>query len=247
MTVSGIDIRVFEVPQPIGAWRVEWVPSRQTHLRQPLKKERAFAAGAAAVLNLGMLCALTLDASPPYERLSRRMGASSGTMDVFFIDAPRAEQSVRAIVVSAVKFRAPHVALPLQLPHLDIADGAAGDALRTAGAVATAIGPVSPEYERQRLRAVYQERIEAYLGQLVSLTPAEGVANCVVRLRQSTVGEVVDVDVSDCKRGVSERSALAANLQRVAPLPLPPRADVFESELVVTFGRQVKVRLAGEQ
>jgi hypothetical protein len=246
VTVSGIDIRVFEVPQPIGAWRAEF-QSRQTPLGQPLLKERAMAACAAVALNLGMLGALTLDASPAYERLSRRMGASSGVLEVFFIDAPRDNRSVPAAVDPAMRLRASHVALPLQLPNFNVADGAAGDAPRTAGAVATAIEPVSPEYERRRLRAVYQEHLETYLAEHIHLTPADSVAQCVVRLRQSTVGEIVDVNMTDCERGISERSALAAELQRVAALPLPPRNDVFESELLVTFGKQVKVQLASEQ
>ncbi len=245
MTVARIEISTFVESQPIGAWRAEFLSARNTELCGHSIIEKATATGAAVLLNVGLLLALRLDVSQLQELLSRRTGSYAGSqvMNAFFIDSHCVPEPVQLAFDPALPLRTPHIILPSQFPNFDIAEGAVGDAARSVGAVATAISFVSPEHERQRLRAVYREQLETYLAQHVAASPAEGFANCVVRLRQSAIGDILDVKIVDCDVSISEKSVLTSNIERAAPLPLPPRTDIFETELVVTFGKRVDVQL----
>ena len=240
--MKGVSVGVWH---PIGAWRAEFLSARNSDLRCRSIEEKAIAMGAAVLLNVGLLLALRLDVSQLQELLSRRAGAYSGSqvLNAFFIDSPRVSEPVQLTFDPTVGLRVPHIVLPSQFPNFDIAEGAAGDATYSVGAVATAISLVSPEHERQRLRTVYREQLEAYFAQQVVASSVRGAPNCVVRLRQSAAGDILDVKITDCDLSLSEKSALTSNIERVAPLPPPPRTDIFETELVVTFGKRVDVQL----
>ena len=245
MTVSSIEISTFGESQPIGAWRAGFLSTRNADLRRHSIIEKAIATGAAALLNVGLLLALRLDVSQLQELLSRRAGAHSGSqvMNAFFIDSPRVPVPAQLAFDPAVGLRVPHIVLPSQFSNFDISEGADGDVTRNVGAVATAISLVSPEHERQRLRAVYREQLETYLAQHVAASPVGGLTDCVVRLLQSAAGDILDVKIIDCDVSLSEKSVLTSNIERAAPLPLPPRTDIFETELVVTFGKRIDVQL----
>jgi hypothetical protein len=133
------------------------------------------------------------------------------------------------------------IPIPLVPPKLEITQPVVGDATRDVGSVATAISLVSSEYESERLQAVYRERLESHLAQHLMSALVERSAQCIVRIRQSDTGEIVDVNVSECGEG--EQGTLTADIQRAAPLPPPPRADLFKAELVVRFGKRIDVQL----
>jgi hypothetical protein len=200
------------------------------------------AAGATIVVHLGLLYTLTLDTKPLPELLSRRAGfqPSLQVLETFLVDPPRVASPEWKPPGMSIHLRALRTPIPLVPPKLEITEPAVGDATRDVGSVATAISLVSPEYESERLRAVYRERLESHLAQHLMSALFERPAGCMVRIRQSDTGEIVNVTVSDCGEG--EQSALTADIQRAAPLPPPPRADLFKAELVVHVGKHIDVQ-----
>jgi hypothetical protein len=241
-----IEVSVFQVPVPIGAWREVLHPSAGRQQRSV--GLRMSAATAAILLNVGVLAMLRLDVDPAGAVPTRRAGSleNGALVQTLLIEPPRLGVRVGDVAQAPNPVQGPRRLSPLAPHKLEGSAMAVGDAAWSRGALATAISLLPPEFERTRLRAVYRERLEARLAHLAETTESsqiESSGGCIVRVRQGESGEVVDVAVIRCAHSTKVRAELAAAIRRASPLPPPPRADVFEAELVINIGERVDVVL----
>lgn len=241
MNRSIIEISAFDPPEPIGAWRAEVIARSRGRAYGRSTKERGLASGAAILMNLVMLYALGLGASQPPTLIGRRAASPPAqVIEAFFIEPPRISAVIQEPIDSPVTMKALRLDVLAYPPKLEAIEVSAGDSARDVGAVATAITAVSPEFERQQLRAIYRERLQDHLSR--RLRPgAELTAQCVMRIHQNSTGDVLNLEMVDCGAMASEQATLREGIERAAPLPRPPRDDVLEPELVVTVGKQVDV------
>ena len=64
--------------------------------------------------------------------------------------------------------------------------------------------------------------------------------HCVLRVKQSPEGVVLQVVIAQCNGGEAERAALLESVKQASPLPVPDNTDLFESILQLVFDPKSK-------
>ena len=65
--------------------------------------------------------------------------------------------------------------------------------------------------------------------------PASHRVPCEVEVEQNRRGEVLSVKVLDCPASKAWRESLRNAVRKASPLPLPPRPELFDRTLILTF------------
>ncbi len=241
-----IELSVFEAQRPIGASRMATSLSPTARPWGRLMGERGLAVGVVVLVHSFLILVLASELCPRAGSLSQRSGGSGDTrlVHAFLIEAASppafAGGSVNNTSAAIKKLR---ITLNQKLPELRMEAVTIGEVLPQPGAIATAITSSSAESEVRRLREVYRESLEAYFAGKLEQDDSPPRASCVVRVRQSTAGQVVEVTLGACDGSASSQDALALEILRSAPLPAPPRPDVFSPELLVNIGKHIDVQL----
>lgn len=102
-------------------------------------------------------------------------------------------------------------------------------------------GPLS-QSEIERLQGLYRQQIAARVERALEGSAVPRHSGCELQVEQGLDGSILAAAASRCRGDDDFRQRLVAAVRRAAPLPAPPRADVFAPKVVVEIGSDVKVR-----
>jgi hypothetical protein len=237
---GSIEVSAYLPPVTIGDWRVQrrFVQDFRGDGR-PIR-DMCCAAAVAFMLNLGLLCVMTSD-------IGMRIPLQSSRRPIFEMDA----EPVRAFLVDAPDAVAPRAVS--SRTSVELAPGgqrlesrvdsdSTSDSTRNRDALTRVVSEISTRSETERLQEIYRAQISARLERSLENSKIRPGRGCMVRIGQRRDGSIIDVSGDRCGDDDPSRSRLVASVLQASPLPAPPRADIFQSRLVVEFGREVKVR-----
>jgi hypothetical protein len=82
----------------------------------------------------------------------------------------------------------------------------------------------------------YVGQIRARIDRAWELPADQRTESCRVRITQGEDGKVVDLQLAECELDDAARKSLIVAVRRASPLPAPPEARLFLSEVSVDFG-----------
>jgi hypothetical protein len=146
-------------------------------------------------------------------------------------DAPAVESRRERL---ALTMESPN-SITLPIPPLPAIEAIAADSFEEGRQIATLDDLKSVEH----LQGIYVRQITDRIARVLELAGGyRGApsAHCIVYVIQNETGDVVDVDMNDCRRDPQEQQRLAGAIREASPLPLPPAG--YRRRLNCGFGIQ---------
>ena len=234
---GAIEVTPFSPTETIGRWRpkvgLSGSPKRPT-------AETLFGGATAAALNVALLYLILSDVgfgAPPPGRSHPALDPDTEAVRAYLIEAPSrtAPPGGAGRISTPLEPAGPRFELPKKSPETN------NNSARNRDAVTLIAHASTVQTDTERLQAIYRTQISARLKRSLEdahLTPEH---RCSVQIDQSPSGRIIAVTDSHCGGDKRWQSRLIAAIQEAAPLPAPPRGDLFQARLAVEFNEDVKV------
>lgn len=171
---------------------------------------------------MGSAAQAPLDATPRHR--DRPLTAS-----LFFLQEPRAVHIDSYAAASAIDLQT----IILPIPELPEIEALAADSFEKADLIASAEDLAAVE----QLQGIYVRQITDRITRLLQMATHAGETGsshpCIVHVIQNEAGDVLDVDMEECKREPSARDRLANAIRAASPLPPPPEGLAMGSYLTI--------------
>lgn len=234
---GAIEVTPFSPAETIGRWRTEvglsGSPKRSI-------SETLFGGATAAALNVALLYLVLSDigfGAPPTGRPHPALDPDTVAIRAYLIDTPSppAPPAAAGRIIAPLEPAGPRVELPKKSPETD------NNSTRNRDAVTLITHASTVQTDTERLQAIYRTQISARLKRSLEDAHLAPGHRCSVQIDQSPTGRIVAVIESHCGTDERWQSRLIAAIRGSAPLPTPPRGDLFQSRLAVEFNEDVKV------
>jgi hypothetical protein len=232
-----IEIGPHAPAEAIGRWRVA-DQSPQARVR-PIR-EALFGVTAAVTLNAVLLYLIVsgIGFGAPQPGGPRPvLDADTETIRAYLIEASNRSPPPEAAgeLASPIEPAGPRSELPKKSIETD------NNSSRNRDAVTRVIRESTAQSETERLQAIYRAQISARLKRSLEAAHLSPRRRCSIQISQGPTGVVVGVADSHCGEDEQWQSRLIAAIKEATPLPIPPRADLFQSRLTVEFIEGVDV------
>ncbi len=237
MTYERVEIGVYEPRQQGGVRRAVRLPGLSDV--RPARVNILAGIGALCV-NVAAIVSISLAVQPDPRPAILKLSSEAGYLLVSSIRSDSRRDDSHPLIDPVEARRLERVPID---PSLDLK--ALAELLQdTEPVIATDEAEVAKQKsETIRLEGIYSQQIAARIQRTLEFNHLRGQAACRAVVTQIPSGAVTEVDLQDCGASAEWQRGVMDAIRQAAPLPAPPRADIFNETIKVDIGRDVTVRM----